>query len=416
MSIVPSESTPAPAAAPGRAALAFVLINVVLDAMAFGVIAPLLPKLVEAFLHGDTRRAAQAYGLFETAWAFMQLIFSPLMGALSDRFGRRPVILLSNFGLGLSYLMMAMAPTLGWLFAGRVASGITAASLATANAYVADVTPPQKRASAFGMLGAAWGLGFVLGPALGGLLGGISLHLPFWAAGGLALINAVYGLFVLPESCPPERRTPFDWRRANPLGSLALLRSNPQLLGLGGVNFLFSLAYQVLPSIYVLYAYYRYGWSEREMGLLLAVVGGFNIVVQGVLVRRVVARVGEPHALLAGLLCGAVGFTIYGLAASGTVFWLGVPVFALIGLIQPALHGLMTRYVSPSEQGQLQGASSSLWGISGLVGPTLFTQTFAVFTKNRAWYLPGAPFLLAMLVLLAAMALAWWVHPTKKEY
>src|SRR6266540_7012967 len=224
---------------PRRAALAFIFVTIVLDMLALGMIAPVLPKLVERFVGGDTAHAAEIYGLFGTVWALMQFFFSPVLGALSDRFGRRTVILLSNFGLGLDYIFMALAPTLWWLFAGRVISGITAASYPTAGAYIADVTPPEKRAAGFGMIGAAWGVGFVMGPALGGLLGKVNPRLPFWAAAGVTLLNALYGLFVLPEALAPESRKAFSWRRANPVGSLALLRSHPELLGLSSVNFIY---------------------------------------------------------------------------------------------------------------------------------------------------------------------------------
>src|ERR1043166_2737012 len=240
------------------AALAFIFVTVVLDVLAMGVIIPVLPKLVENFLKGDTARAAAIYGLFGTTWAAMQFVFAPVLGVLSDRYGRRRVILASNFGLGLDYIVMAIAPTLGWLFVGRIFSGITGASFTTAYAYIADVTPSEKRAASYGMLGAAFGLGFVLGPAFGGLLGGINPRLPFWVAAGLTLVNAMYGLFVLPESLPLDRRRPVNWKRANPIGSLKLLRSHHELFGLATVLFIFYLAHQVLPSVFVLYTSYRY--------------------------------------------------------------------------------------------------------------------------------------------------------------
>jgi DHA1 family tetracycline resistance protein-like MFS transporter len=392
------------------AALVFIFITVVVDVLALGIIIPVLPKLVEGFLGGDTAQAAKIFGLFGTVWALMQFIFSPVLGALSDRFGRRPVILISCFGLGLDYIFMALAPTLWWLFAGRVISGITAASYPTAGAYIADVTPPEKRAAGFGMIGAAWGVGFVMGPALGGLLGDVNPRLPFWAAAGLTLLNALYGLFVLPESLAPESRKAFSWRRANPVGSLALLRSHPELLGLSSVNFIYMLAHQVLPSVFVLYAGFRYGWDAPTTGLTLTVVGIFNIIVQAGLVKRIVTRFGERRALLAGLVCGGVGFAIFGLAPTGGAFLGALPIFAFMGLFGPAAQGLMTRHVGPSEQGQLQGANSSIIGITGLIGPGLFTLTFASFIgPHRDWRLPGAPFLLATLLMAMALVLAWRV-------
>ena len=398
------------ATAPGRAALAFILITVTLDMLALGVIIPVLPKLVVDFLGGDSGRGAEIYGLFGTVWALAQFVCSPIQGALSDRFGRRPVILLSNFGLGLDYVVMALAPNLAWLFVGRAVSGMTSASLTTAYAYIADVSPPEKRAANFGLVGAAFGVGFIMGPALGGLLGSVDPRLPFWTAAALSLANALYGFFVLPESLPRERRMAFSWKRANPLGSLKLLRSHRELLGLAAVNFLGSLAHAVLPSMFVLYVGYRYGWGERAVGLTLAVIGVFSVVVQGGLVRPAVQWLGERRALLAGLLCGSAGFAIYGLAPSGPMFWIGIPFMALWGLAGAASQGLMTRRVGGSEQGQLQGANSSVRGITELIGPGLFTQIFAFFIgAGSAWHLPGAPFLLAGLLLAAALVLAWRV-------
>jgi DHA1 family tetracycline resistance protein-like MFS transporter len=401
---------PNPHPTPRRAALVFIFITVLLDILALGIIIPVLPKLIENFLGGNTARAAEMFGLFGTVWALMQFVFSPVLGALSDRFGRRPVILISCFGLGLDYIFMALAPTLSWLFVGRVISGITAASIPTAGAYITDVTPPEKRAAGFGMLGAAFGVGFVLGPALGGVLGGINPRLPFWVAAGMSLLNAMYGLFVLPESHPPERRAGFRWSRANPLGSLTLLRSHPELLGLATVNFLYYLAHEVLPSTFVLYAGYRYNWDERAVGLTLAVVGVCTGIVQAGLIKPVVTRFGERRALIAGLLFGTVAFAIYGLAATGAVFMIGVPVMALWGLSGPSAQGLMTRRVEPAAQGQLQGALQSLRGITGMIGPGLFTLTFATFIGSRSdWHLPGAPFLLAALLVAGAMMTAWKV-------
>ena len=258
---------------PRQAAVFFILVTVVLDMLSFGIIIPVLPKLVEEFLGGDTAQAAEIYGLMGTSWALMQFVCSPIQGALSDRFGRRPVVLLSNLGLGLDFILMALAPSLAWLFAGRVISGIASSSFSTAGAYIADVTPPDKRAAAFGMMGASFGLGFVLGPAVGGLLGAIDPRWPFWGAAATSLLNACYGFFVLPESLPLEKRAPFRWKRANPAGALILLRSHHELFGLATANFLMNLAHGVLPSVAVLYLGYRYGWGPSAVGFTLAAVG-----------------------------------------------------------------------------------------------------------------------------------------------
>ncbi len=374
-----------------------------MDIVALGIIIPVLPKLVERFLAGDTARAAEVYGVFGTGWSVMQFVFMPILGMLSDRFGRRPVILISCFGMGLDYFIMALAPDLTWLFVGRLVSGITAASMSTGFAYIADVTPPEKRAGAFGIMGAAFGVGFVIGPALGGLLGEIDPRLPFWVAGTLALVNAAYGYFVLPESLPPERRVPFAWSRANPLGALRLLRSHPELFGLASVLFLMNLAHMVLPSVAVLYMGYRYGWGELAVGLVLAGVGVFAMIVQGALVRKVVPRIGERNALAVGLVFGTLGFLIYGLAPTGWLFLAAVPVMSLWGFAGPSAQSLMTQHVSASEQGQLQGATAGLVSLAGIFGPGLFTQTFAATIQP----MPGAVFILAGLMLVIALAIGW---------
>jgi DHA1 family tetracycline resistance protein-like MFS transporter len=391
-----------------EAAFAFIFATVLLDMLAVGIIIPVLPKLVFDFLGGNAAETAKILGIFGTAWALMQFFFSPLQGALSDSFGRRLMILLSNFGVGLDYVLMALAPTLGWLFVGRVVSGITAASISTAYAYVADVTPPDKRAAGFGLLGAAFGAGFVLGPALGGLAGTISPRLPFWIAAGLSLANALYGLVILPESLPVARRARFAWRRANPFGALALLRSRAMLLRLAFVNFLGNLAHAVLPSIGVLYMMYRYGWNESLVGLTLAAVGVASIIVQGLVVGPVTRWVGERAALMLGLVFGVGGFVIFALAPNGLTFWLAIPVMALWGLEGPACMALMSRLVGASEQGQLQGANASVTGIANLFGPGLFTLTFAfAIGGGREFNLPGAPFLIASFLLAAAAVAAW---------
>jgi DHA1 family tetracycline resistance protein-like MFS transporter len=408
--------TAQPSSSPRKAAFAFVFVTVLLDMLALGMVIPVLPKLIESFLAGDTARASEFVGLFSTVWALMQFVFSPLQGALSDRFGRRPVILISNFGLGADYVVMALAPNLVWLFAGRVISGICAASISTAFAYVADVTPPERRSARFGLLGAAFGVGFVIGPAVGGLLGAFDPRLPFWTAAGFSLLNGLYGLLVVPESLPADRRMPLSWRHANPVGSLMLLRSHHELIGLAAVNFLAQMAHVALPAVFVLYASYRYGWGERAVGFTLALVGICAVVVQAGLVGRLVKLFGERTTLVIGLLCGALGFAIYGAAPTGALFCLGVPVMALWGLASPTAGGLMSRLVSPSEQGQLQGANASIQGIANLVAPVIFALLFAyAIGGGRDWNLPGAPFLLAALLLLAAAALAWHVTRARDQ-
>ncbi len=455
--------------APRRAAIAFIFVTVVLDVLSLGVTIPVAPKLIEGMVlnqyltSGDaatqpvpveiasdvievvrkapnrdsaqllmqerfeltdeqrervmevplekiTATASYYFGLFGFVWALMQFVFSPIMGALSDRFGRRRVILISCLGLGLDYILMALAPNLIWLFIGRILSGITAASFATAGAYIADVTPPEKRAASYGLFGAAWGIGFVFGPGVGGLLGETALRLPFWVAGALTLLNAAYGYFVLPESLSEENRSPYSWKRANPLGSLKLLRSHPELLGLASILLIYQLAHQVLQSVFVLYAGHRYAWGPQTVGMTLMVVGIFGVLMQGFVVRRTAPWLGERRMLFIALVFGGLGYLIYGLAPTGWLFWAAIPVFSLVGFFNPAMQGLMTRRVSPREQGQLQGANSSLMGIAGMIGPLIFTAVFsAAINETATVKIPGAPFLLATGLHVLAIGMALFV-------
>lgn len=389
------------------AAVAFIFVTILLDMLALGLIMPILPKLVESFVDNDTAQAARIFGVFGTAWALMQFLFSPILGSLSDRFGRRPVVLLSNFGLGLDYVLMALAPSLIWLFVGRVISGITSASISTAFAYIADITPAERRAAVFGKVGAAFGAGFIIGPAVGGLLGDFDPRLPFWVAAGLSFANTMYGLLILPESLLRDRRASFRWKSANPIGALHLLRSDRILAGLSVTNFFAQLAHAVLPSIFVLYATYRYGWDSKTVGVTLAMVGVCTMVVQGAGIGPIVRVFGERRSLLLGLFCGAAGFFIFAIAPTGPLSWLGIPVMSLWGVSGAAIQALMTKRVAAGQQGQLQGANSSVQSISQLLGPFLFTLSFAYFIGARTpLHLPGAPFYLASALVLLALVIA----------
>jgi DHA1 family tetracycline resistance protein-like MFS transporter len=403
-----SEGAPANSAtAPRGAAVIFIFVAILLDTLALGLIIPVLPKLIESFVDNDTASAARIFGLFGTAWALMQFFFSPILGALSDRFGRRPVVLLSNFGLSLDYVLMALAPSLIWMFVGRVISGITTASISTAFAYIADITAPEKRAEVFGKIGVAFGAGFILGPALGGLLGDLDPRMPFWVAAGLSFANALYGWLILPESLPPERRAPWRWKAANPVGAVHLLRTDRVLAGLSIANFFAQLAHAVLPSVFVLYATYRYGWSTSMVGVTLAVVGICQMVVQGAAIGPIVRRLGERRALLLGFACGVIGFFIFAAAPSGLLSWVGIPFMALWGLAGASAQALTTRLVAPEQQGQLQGATMSVASVAQLLGPFLFTLTFAYFIGATApFQLPGAPFFLASALLLLALVIS----------
>jgi DHA1 family tetracycline resistance protein-like MFS transporter len=407
----------APAAPPARrAALAFIFITVLLDILSFGLIIPVLPHLLKSFAGGDIAQATLWHGLFATAFMVMQFFCSPIQGALSDHFGRRPIILLSNFGLGVDILIMALAGTLPLLFIGRILSGITSASFSTANAYVADVTPPEKRAAAFGKIGMAFGLGFLFAPVVGGLLGNINLRLPFYFAAGLSLANFCYGFFVLPESLPPEKRAPFSWAKANPLASLQLLRRHPELFGLASVAFLMGLAHLVYPTTFVLYADYRYHWGLTMVSYTLGIVGILSIIVQGGLIKRIVRALGERRAVLFGLTCGMLGFLCYGLAPTGWWFWAAMPIAALWGVAGPASQAIMTRHVEPHEQGKLQGALGSLGSIAGILAPVAFTQTFAAVVRTGQHFWAGATFWLASALLAVGLLVAWRVTRGEPDY
>jgi MFS transporter, DHA1 family, tetracycline resistance protein len=408
--ITGNEQFPAPgnSTAPHtRAAMVFIIVTVLLDFLAFGIIAPVLPDLIKQFEGGDIARASDMVGYFGLIWNLMQFFFLPVLGAWSDRFGRRPVILISCLGLGLDYMFMAVAPSLKWLFVGRLISGITASNVTTAYAYITDISAPEMRAKRFGMLGAAFGVGFIVGPAVGGLLGQYNLRAPFWAAAGLSLANFFYGLLVLPESLAKEKRATSAWHMANPLGSLKLLRSHPELMGLSVVVFLFYLGHQALQSVWVLYTEYRFGWNQRDIGTSLAVVGVCAAIVSGGLVGPYVKKFGERFSLRSGLLYGALAFIGFGLAWKGWMMLAAIPLVALWGVAGPAMQSLMSQRVDASSQGKLQGAINSLRALTGMAGPVLFTQVFAwSIEKNRNVHFPGAPYYLAAVLLVLAMGVA----------
>ena len=388
-----------------RAAFIFIFITVLLDMVSFGVIIPVFPQLILRLQGGDMAGAAAIFGILGTAFAIMQVIFAPVQGALSDRYGRRPVILLSNLGLGVDYVVMAVAPTIPILFIGRLISGATSASFSISGAYVADVTPPEKRAARFGMLGVAFGIGFIVGPAIGGLLGAIDLRAPFWFSAVLSFANFLYGLLILPESLPPERRGPFRLRAANPIGAMRFLGSRPVLFTLGVVAFFGNLGHDALPNTFVLYATQRFNFDERAIGLSLAIVGVSSLIVQGFVVGRAVAALGEYRALLTGLGLGIAAELLLGLAPTSALFLIGLPIFSFFGLTGASLQSLATREVAANEQGQLQGALSSLRSICTIITPGLYTGTFALFVGPLAGLgVPGAPFLLAAILLASAFA------------
>jgi DHA1 family tetracycline resistance protein-like MFS transporter len=397
--------SPAP---PRRAALAFVFATLLVDSIALGIVIPVAPRLVAELGGGGDAAGARTYGLFVTVGALVQFFAAPILGVLSDRVGRRPVLLVSLVGLAADYVALALAPTLGWLFTGRVVSAITSATWATAFAYIADVAAPEERAKAFGRAASGFGLGFVLGPALGGWLGEVSPRLPFWVAAGLTLANAGFGWLALPESLARERRAPFSLARANPLGALALVRRQRSLLGLVGSRFLRGIAHDVQPVVFVLYAVHRYGWTGREVGSLLFAIGLAGTAVSAGLVEPLVRRLGERGTLLLGLASGAIAFAGFGFAP--TPFWLYafIPFEALWWVDGAAMQALLTRRVDASAQGELQGALAGVQSIASLCAPPLFALTYAYWIEPaRAVQIPGAAFYLAAALMLASLCVAW---------
>ncbi len=392
-----------------KAAIAFIFVTAVLDIVAMGIIIPVLPPLIEEFA-GSSANAGWINGIFVALWAGMQFICSPIIGSLSDRYGRRPVILLSTIGLSLDYVLMALAPNLWWLALGRIIAGVTSSSFTTVYAYMADVTPPEGRARAYGLIGAAFGGGFILGPLLGGVLGEIGPRAPFWFAAGMSGLAFLYGLFVLPESLAPEKRMAFSWKRANPVGAMVLLRRHAELTGLAVVTFLLHFSHHIFSAVWVLYAGYRYGWTPWQVGVLLACVGVADMIVQGLVVGPLVKRFGDRPVMVFGLFGGAVGITMMGIAWEGWMQFAAIAPNALWGLAMPTLQSLMTRLVSESEQGQLQGANMSVASIAGIASPVFFGGVYAYSVG------PGLPiewsglaFYIAAAILLLAALVGWRV-------
>ena len=394
-----------------EAAIAFILLTIFIDILGIGIIIPVLPELVQQLIDGSESEASLYVGIIGAMYALMQFLFAPILGALSDHYGRRPILLASLFGLGIDFIIQGFAPSIIWLFAGRLIAGILGASITTANAYIADVSNDDTRARNFGFIGMMFGLGFTIGPALGGWLGSYSLRLPFFVAAGLALLNWLYGYFILPESLSEENRSPFQLSSGNPLGTVRQLRAYPFVIGLAIVFVTKSLAQRGLENVWVLYTGYRFDWDAAANGKALGLVGIMAIVVQGGLVRPFVKRFGERTAVLVGTTISAIAFALYGLAEEAWIIPCVIVFGSLGGLAGPAIQSLVTSTVDESDQGKVQGALTSLVSLTSIIAPLFFTAgLFRFFTSELTpQKVPGAPLLVGSILLLISLVIAWQV-------
>lgn len=399
-----------------KAAIGFIFITLLIDVMGWGLIIPVMPDLI-AQLKNITINEASPYGAWLlSVYAFTQFVFAPLIGNLSDKFGRRPVLLASLLGFGIDYLFLALAPTYGWLFVGRVIAGITGASFTTASAYIADISTEETRAKNFGMIGAAFGLGFVIGPALGGLLAGWGIRAPFYAAAVLCLLNCLYGYFVLPESLSQENRRKFEWKKANPFGSLQFLRRYPAIGGLAFSFFLIYLAVQAVQGNWNFYTMYRFNWSEKMVGISLAVVGLLVGAVQAGLTRVVNPRLGNEKSIYLGLSLYSLGLVLFAFASETWMMFVFLIPYCLGGIGGPSLQSVLAGHVPANEQGELQGALTSLMSITTIIGPLIMNNLFKYFTTNKApFHFPGVSFLLGAILMLLSVVIAWYVLSKEKK-
>ena len=390
------------------AAIGFVFITMLIDIMGWGIIIPVIPKLIKELINGDISEAAKYGGWLTFAYAITQFIFAPLIGNLSDKFGRRPIILISLFGFSLDYLLLAFAPTIGWLFVGRILAGITGASITTASAYIADVSTPENRAKNFGMIGAAFGLGFIIGPVIGGILGEYGSRVPFYAAAILCMVNFLYGFFILPESLSKENRRAFDWKRANPIGALLNLKKHPKLTGLIGSIFVLYVASHAVQSNWSFFTMYRFHWTEKMVGISLGIIGLLVGIVQGGLIRWINPRLGNERSIYIGIGLYSLGMFLFASATQSWMMFLFLIPYCLGGIAGPALQSVISSQVSPSEQGEIQGTLTSLMSASSIIGPPLMSSVFYFFThKDAPFQFAGAHFVLAGVLMLISTILAY---------
>ncbi|RTL56670.1 MAG: MFS transporter [Sphingobacteriales bacterium] len=391
-----------------QAALGFIFITLLIDVTGFGIIIPVLPKLIEQLIHGNLSQASNYGGWLLFVYAVMQFVCAPILGNLSDRYGRRPILLFSLFGFGMDYLLQGFAPNIFWLFVGRFIAGITGGSFTTASAYIADISTPEKRAQNFGMIGAAFGLGFIIGPVLGGILGHYGPRVPFFAAAVLAFVNWLYGYFILPESLPAENRRKFEWKRANPLGSLVQLKKYPVISGLVFSITLLYIAGHAVQSCWSYYTMSKFGWDERMVGYSLGFIGLIVGIVQGVLIRSIIPRLGQEKSIYIGLSLYAIGFLLFAFASTTWMMFVFMIPYALGGIAGPSIQGIISNHVPPNEQGELQGALTSLMSATSIIGPLMMTHIFAYFTSSKApVHFPGAAMLLGALLTFISTAFAY---------
>ena len=389
-------------------ALLFIFITVLVDVIGLGIIIPIVPKLIENLTGLGINEASKYGGWLLFSFAIMQFIFSPILGGLSDRFGRRPILLLSLFGLGLDYIFHAFAPSIAWLFVGRIIAGIMGASFSTATAYIADISSPEKRAQNFGLIGAAFGLGFIIGPVIGGISSKWGTNVPFLIAAGLTLLNVIYGYFVLPESLSKDNRRAFEWKRANPISSLKNLRKYPVVSGLVISLVITFIASHAVQSNWSFYTMYKFNWTAEIVGYSLAVVGVLVAFVQGFLIRKIIPRLGQVKSIYLGMSFSALGLLLFGLASESWMMFAFLIPYCLGGIAGPSIQGVISSQVPANEQGELQGALTSLMSLCGVFGPLVMTNLFAFATaKNSTFHVPGAPFFLASCLTLVSFYLSY---------
>ena len=399
-----------------KAAIGFIFITLLVDVMGWGLIIPVMPKLIAELKHISINEASAYGGLLLSSFAITQFLFAPVIGNLSDRYGRRPVLLFSLLGFGIDYIILALAPNYGWLFVGRVIAGITGASFTTAAAYIADISTTETRTKNFGMIGAAFGLGFVIGPALGGLLAGLGTRAPFYAAATLCLLNTLYGYFVLPESLPKENRRAFEWKKANPFGSLQFLRHTPGIGKMALCFFLIYLASQAVQGNWSFFTIHRFGWKESMVGISLAVVGVLVGAVQAGLTRVINPKIGNTYSIYTGLLLYTLGLLLFAFASQTWMMFAFLIPYCLGGIANPSLQATIATYVAPNQQGQLQGALTSLMSLSTIIGPLIMNNLFTYFTSDKApFYFPGVSFLLGALFMFTSAVIAFLILQSKKE-